>query len=109
MEAKGYLELDIEGSFREVQVCIEYEYDQGYPVKIIGCELGGASIMELVENNKDLMAQLELCAIEDMDYRADMAMAKAEDAADARYESWKDRRYEESQRHANWCVERNLA
>ena len=106
MEAKGYLELEIEGSFREVQVCIEYEYDQGFPVKIIGCELGGASIMELVENNKDLMAQLELCAIEDMDYRADMAMAKAEDAADFRRDA---RLYEESQRHANWCIERGLA
>lgn len=109
METKGYLELHIEGSFREVQVSIEYEYDYGYPVKVVGVELGGVSIMELVENNKDMMAQLELAAIEDIEYRSDMAMSQAEDAADHRYEQMKDRRYEESQRHAHWCVERGLA
>ena len=104
MNAKGYLEFDLNGSPVECQVYYEYDTD---PIEITCVQLGGADILDVVEGSKSLLTAIEQQAIGDLDYRADMAQAALEDAGDAAYEHRKEQQHEREQKLTALSLERD--
>lgn len=97
IQFEGYLELDLQVSF---------DTDEDGP-QITSVVFAGADIMNLLTDRQ--MEELRDQAMSAEQIVAEKKQAAIEDRGDWLYEQAKDRKYEESQRAAQWCTERNLA